>query len=151
MMSEPISPTVAIRVFRIEDYDAILPLWKESKLPCKPRGRDSRANLQKQLGQTMVRFFVAEREGKVIGTVLASHDGRKGWINRLAVAKEILRRGVAKRLMQEAETWLGQEGIDIIACLVEDDNEPSIRFFLETGYTRYADIIYFSKRKKATT
>ena len=150
-MSEPAVPAVLIRVFRIEDYDSVMALWKEAHLPCKPRGRDSRANLQKQLGQTMVRFFVAEREGKVIGTVLASHDGRKGWVNRLAVAKEFLRKGVAKRLMQEAETWLGQEGIDIIACLVEDDNEPSVRFFLAAGYTRHADIVYFSKRKKTTT
>ena len=150
-MSEPTLPSFPIRVFRIEDYDAVLALWKESKLPCKPRGRDSRTNLQKQLGQMMVRFLVAEMEGKVIGTVLASHDGRKGWINRLAVTKDFLRKGVAKRLLQEAETWLGQEGIDIAACLVEDDNEPSIRCFLAAGYTRHADIIYFSKRKKSTT
>src|SRR5512137_1202998 len=102
-MSEPTLLAFSIRVFRIEDYDAVLALWKESKLPCKPRGRDSRTNLQKQLGQTMVRFLVAEMDGKVIGTVLASHDGRKGWINRLAVMKDLLRRGIAKKLLQEAE------------------------------------------------
>ena len=67
------------------------------------------------------------------------------------MAKDFLRKGVAKRLMREAESWLTQEGIDIIACLVEDDNEPSIRFFLDAGYTRHADIVYFSKRKKTTT
>jgi ribosomal protein S18 acetylase RimI-like enzyme len=146
-MSESPEPVATIRVFRIEDYDAVLALWKESKLPCKPRGRDSRANLQKQMELTMVRFLVAEIEGKVIGTVLASHDGRKGWINRVAVAKDLRRKGSAKLLLKEAEAWLESQGIDIIACLIEDDNEPSIRFFLDTGYTRHADIIYFSKRR----
>ena len=149
-MSESPAPAATIRLFRIEDYDSVMALWKESKLPCKPKGRDSRANLQKQMELTMVRFLVAELDGKVFGTVLASHDGRKGWINRVAVSKEYRRKGAARRLLLEAERWLGEEGIDIIACLVEDDNEPSIRFFLETGYTRHADIDYFSKRKKPT-
>jgi len=150
-MNEQGAPPATIRPFAIEDYDTVFALWKEAKLPCKPRGRDSRTNLQKQLGQAMVRFLVAELDGRVVGTVLASHDGRKGWINRLAVAKEFLRKGTAKRLLQEAEAWLGQQGIEIIACLVEDDNEPSVRCFLAAGYTRHADIVYFSKRRSRLT
>ena len=150
-MSESPAPAVTIRVFRIEDYDAVMTLWRESKLPCKPRGRDSRSNLLKQMDLTMVRLLVAGMDAKMIGTVLVSHDGRKGWINRLAVAKEFRRKGLAKQLLQKAERWLEEAGIDIIACLIEDDNDPSIRFFLDAGYTRHADIIYFSRRRSNKT
>ena len=36
---------------------------------------------------------VAEAGGELVGVVLGTHDGRKGWINRLAVAPAYQRRG----------------------------------------------------------
>ena len=33
-------------------------------------------------------FLAAELEGQIVGVVLGTHDGRKGWINRLAVTPE---------------------------------------------------------------
>ena len=67
-----------IRGFRIEDYDRVMELWAEGGLPLKPQGRDSRENIAKQLQRPNVLLLVAEEgEGShIIGTVLATHDGR---------------------------------------------------------------------------
>ncbi|MGB9894200.1 MAG: GNAT family N-acetyltransferase, partial [Candidatus Saccharicenans sp.] len=69
-----------IRKFRMEDYDRVISLWQQCGLPLKPKGRDSRAEIARQIRLSQIIFLVAEEEGQVIGTVLASHDGRKGWI-----------------------------------------------------------------------
>jgi ribosomal protein S18 acetylase RimI-like enzyme len=138
-----------IREFRIEDYDRVMALWAEGGLPLKPQGRDSRENIARQIGLSNVRFLVAEDGvgGRVIGTMLATHDGRKGWINRLAVDAGLRKKGIGARLVRAAESWLESQGMDILACLIEDDNAVSMAVFEKLGYKKHPEIIYFAKRK----
>ena len=143
------SDGLEIREFRIEDYDRVMALWAEGGLPLKPQGRDSRENIACQIGLPNVRFLVTEegKGGRVIGTVLATHDGRKGWINRLAVDSAARRKGIGARLVGAAESWLESQGMDILACLIEDDNAVSMAVFEKLGYKKHPEIIYFAKRK----
>ena len=138
-----------VREFCIEDYDRVMELWAEGGLPLKPQGRDSRENIARQVKMPNVLFLVAEeREGdRVIGTVMATHDGRKGWINRLAVDAALRKRGSGARLVREAERRLEALGMDILACLIEDDNAVSMAVFEKLGYKKHPEIIYFAKRK----
>ncbi|MCU0288910.1 MAG: GNAT family N-acetyltransferase [Acidobacteria bacterium] len=138
---------IEVRLFQSSDYDAVLALWKECDLPYKPNGRDKRGKILKEITQETATFLTAIEKGKVIGTVLATHDGRKGWINRLAVAPEFRGLGVAQRLLEEAEKSLHDRGLEIIACLIEDYNQVSMAFFQKAGYKKHNDIIYFSKRR----
>lgn len=140
---------VAIRPFRVEDYDRVMDLWTEGGLPLKPRGRDSRENIVRQIALPNVLFLVAEQGegGRVIGTVLATHDGRKGWINRVAVDAGLRRKGLGARLVREAELWLESQGMDILACLIEDGNAVSMAVFERLGYKKHPEILYFAKRK----
>ena len=136
-----------IRDLRIEDYDDLIDLWEEAKLPYKPEGRDRRDNIYRELvGDTAI-FLIAEIKGKMIGSIFGTHDGRKGWINRLAVAPSYRRQGLAACLVHEVEARLYDKGIEIIACLIEDWNESSLTAFQQMGYKRHDDIIYLSKRK----
>ena len=138
-----------IREFCIEDYDRVMELWAEGGLPLKPQGRDSRENIARQVKRPNVLFLVAEeRDGdRVIGTVMATYDGRKGWINRLAVDAALRKRGIGARLVREAERRLEALGMDILACLIEDDNAVSMAVFEKLGYKKHPEIIYFAKRK----
>jgi len=141
--------SLGFREFRPEDYDRVMELWTEGGLPLKPEGRDSRDNIVRQVGLSNVLFLVAEEGegGRVVGTVLATHDGRKGWINRLAVDKSLRRLGMGARLVHEAEAWLESRGMDILACLIEDDNARSMAVFEKLGYKKHPEIVYFAKRK----
>lgn len=147
MLGKPIEGTLMIREFSMEDYNRVMELWTEGGLPLKPAGRDSRENIAKQLRQPNVLFLVAEEGSRVIGTVLATHDGRKGWINRLAVDVSLRKKGIGARLVREGERWLASRGMDILACLIEDDNTVSMAVFEKLGYKKHPEIIYFAKRK----
>jgi ribosomal protein S18 acetylase RimI-like enzyme len=138
---------VVIRRFRMNDYDAVMALWTEAGLPLKPSGRDARGRIEAQLAEPNVIFLVAEADGRLAGTVLATHDGRKGWINRLAVRRDARRRGIGERLAREAEARLEAAGMDVLACLIEEGNEASMEFFSRLGYLRKDDIHYFVKKK----
>lgn len=136
-----------IRPFRISDYESVISLWKQAGLPFKPAGRDTRERIARELKSRHAVFLVAELQGEVIGTVFATHDGRKGWINRLTVASSRRRLGIAARLLKEAEQRLADQGIQIIACLIEDRNADSKRFFEKIGYQRFDRISYFTKKE----
>ena len=138
---------IAIRELREEDYGALVALWREGGLPYRPQGRDGREALARQLKEDTAVYLVAEVAGTVVGAVLGSHDGRKGWINRLAVLPDYSRRNVGAMLVAEVERRLAARGIAIFACLVEDWNEGSKAFFEKVGYKPFRGVSYFTKRK----
>ena len=135
-----------IRDFQIADYDAVTALWTKAGLPFRPDGRDRREAIAREVEGGRSLFVVAEEDGRVVGVVFGTHDGRKGWINRLAVAPDRRRRGLATALVGEVEMRLRRLGIVIVACLIEEENEVSQAAFAELGYARHPEIIYHAKR-----
>ncbi len=140
---------MTVRKFRLEDYDQVMELWQLCGLPLKPRGRDNREEISRQLEKPQVIFLVAEAGDRVVGTVLATHDGRKGWINRLAVDPAYRRRGLAQMLVRLAEEELEKAGLKMFAALIEEDNQASIRLFEKLGYEFHPEIKYFTRKKSS--
>lgn len=136
---------------RPEDYDAVVTLWQAAGLEYLPRGRDQRERIDRELERPENAFLVGEIDGQIVASVFGTHDGRKGWINRLAVHPDFQHRGLAVQLVQAAETALEAQGIEIIGCLIEADNFASKQFFRKIGYNPKPDIHYFSKRKHPWT
>jgi len=136
-----------VRKLTIDDYDDIVELWNRASLPYKPEGRDNKSSIASEM-EANPGFFIGAFEGnKLVGTVIASWDLRKGWINRLAVDPTYRRRGIAKTLIAEAEKVLRKKGAKIICALIEDTNNISMELFKKCGYIESHDIIYFSKRE----
>jgi len=137
---------IMIRDLRIEDFDDMIRIWKDSGLPYKPKGRDTREEIERQLELPTSLFLAAEINGKLVGVVLGTHSGRKGWINRLAVDPKHQKQGVARMLISELEKRCSDMDIGIIAGLVEDWNTISVEVFEQLGYERFDGVIYFRKR-----
>jgi len=141
------NPSVPVqRRLTIEDYDAVIALWRRSGLTSlRPAGRDSREAFAKQLAEGQIVIGLEEAD-RLIGVVVATHDTRKGWINRLAIDPDFRRRGYARRLVEAAEAALRELGLTLIAALIEDDNNASLALFKRLGYAVHTDIYYVSKR-----
>jgi ribosomal protein S18 acetylase RimI-like enzyme len=142
---------ILIREMTIDDYDAVVGLWTQAGLTYRPLGRDRREKLQIEMGRGAALFVVAESGGEVVGVVLGTHDGRRGWINRLAVSPAYQRQGIARRLVGEVEARTEALGIDIVSALIESENETSLAFFQAIDYLHASDIEYVSKRRSADT
>ncbi len=140
---------LVVRNLRPEDYDQLLSLWNLAGLSCRCDGRDSRESFNRQLSEPMSIFLVAELNGRMVASVLCTQDGRKGWINRLAVAPDLRRQGIATLLIKECERRLEREGIEVIAVLIEDWNQTSVRLFQGLDYLYDPHIMYLSKRKSS--
>lgn len=139
---------VAIRRMQPTDYDAVRQLWQVAELAIRPAGRDARRPVLEQLRLFPTTYLVAETAGRIVGVVFGTHDGRKGWINRLAVHPDYRRRGIARRLLDACEHALHAAGIDIIAALVEVGNDTSAATFRAAGYQSDVPVIYFRKLRR---
>jgi ribosomal protein S18 acetylase RimI-like enzyme len=135
-----------IEPFRIDDYDELISLWDRCGLPYDLERRDNRAALEKQLFDDHVFILVLKDENRLIGSIVGSHDGRKGWINRLAVDPDYRGHQLAALLIGHVERYMFEDGIRVFAALIEDENLPSMSAFSRAGYEAWQRIIYFSKR-----
>src|SRR5262245_58909067 len=130
------------------EAEEVLELWSAAGLPTRPTGRDAPEALAAQFALPVCRFFgVRDGSGRLVGVVLANHEGRKGWINRLAIRPEARRRGLARALLEACERWFEDEGILVVAALVEGYNEDSQALFEACAYDRDDSLVYYRKVK----
>jgi len=136
-----------IKHYQKGDYQTLINIWEKSGLPYKPKGRDSEESIEKEVKLNYNQFLFAILDHKVVGSILVTHDGRKGWINRVAVLPEFRNRGIARKLVDAGETWLDSQGIGIYACQIEDYNTASVEAFKRMGYIPFEGMHYLTKRK----
>jgi ribosomal protein S18 acetylase RimI-like enzyme len=138
-----------LRRLTIDDHDAILALWQRAGLhSIRLEGRDSRSEFERQLAGGQIAIGL-EEDGCLIGVVLATHDTRKGWINRLAIDPQYRRQGYGEQLVCAAEDALHQVGLHLIAAFIEEGNTASLTLFEKMGYAVHQHLYYLSKRDSA--
>ncbi|HEY3420512.1 MAG TPA: GNAT family N-acetyltransferase [Methanomassiliicoccales archaeon] len=139
------------RVFEVrkavkEDYDIIIALWTNAGLHHKPYGRDSRENLEREMTDPEVDFLVALEGNHIIGSIIGTNDGRKGWVNRLAVDLDHRGMGIAEDLVEMMEDRFRSRSLKIFSCLINAENGPSRSLFERIGYDRHPEVLYYSKK-----
>ena len=136
-----------IRPLTFEYYKSIMELWKKAGLSHRPRGRDNPENMKSEFERNPDLMIGAFEDDMLVGVIIGSDDGRRGWINRLAVHPDFRGQGVAKELIESLERALKKRGRRIICTLVDVPNDPSFGLFERMGYVKHDDIVYLSKRE----
>jgi GNAT superfamily N-acetyltransferase len=76
--------------------------------------------------------WVAKQDGEVVGFAAATRAQDGNWIRKLYVASEYQNHGIGSRLLQQAESWLGQDK-DIQLGIASYDT-TALQFYIERGY-----------------
>ena len=136
---------INIRVMNIEDYDGIYDLWINTPGMGLNATDDSREGIAKYLKRNPTSSFVAEDDGKIIGVIMAGHDGRRGYIHHTAVLAEYRNQGIAKKLVDNAMNALDKEGINKAALVAFERNEIGNGFWEKIGFVVRDDLVYRNK------
>lgn len=136
--------TYNIREMTIEDFNNIIKLWKDTP-GIGLSNADSKENIEKFLLKNKGLSFVCLCDNKIIGTILCSHDGRRGYIYHLTIHNNYRNTGIAKRLIMQSINKLKESGIEKCHLFTFNDNELGKSFWNKMDWTKREDIIIFSK------
>ena len=95
--------------------------------------------------------LVAEHHGHVCGWVHAHVQqslvgGARGEILGLVVAREVRRAGIGRLLMQEAERWVCDRGLDMMVLRSNVKRPESHTFYPALGYEHFRTQAAYRKR-----
>lgn len=136
---------ITIRVLSIKDYDGIYNMWLNTPGMGLNTTDDSREGIEKYIKRNPTSSFVAESDGKIIGAIMAGHDGRRGYIHHTAVLPEYRHQGIGKKLVDCALDALEKEGIHKVSLVVFKKNETGNGFWEKIGFTGRDDLVYRNK------
>ena len=122
-----------LRPLRPDDYDAMLALWQACD-GIGLRGADSRESMHRFLKRQAGLCFAVEGQGVLLGTVLASEDGRRGYLYHLAVHPDVRRQGLGRLLVEQALNALRERGIGKCHIHVFRDNLHGQVFWQSLGW-----------------
>ncbi|MCD7894992.1 MAG: GNAT family N-acetyltransferase [Erysipelotrichaceae bacterium] len=134
-----------IRVMTIDDYQAVYDLW----LSCKGMGLnnidDTKDGIDRFLKRNPDTCFVGEIDHKIVGVIMAGHDGRRGYIYHTAVSEKYHNHGIASQLVDKVINALYEIGISKVALVVFERNEAGNAFWEKQGFSVRNDLIYRNK------
>jgi ribosomal protein S18 acetylase RimI-like enzyme len=134
-----------IREFTMEDYVQSVELWKST-----PGVGLSRADERDKICAFLLRnpglsFVAADEHDAVAGTVLAGHDGRRGFLYHLAVTPAHRGQGLGRRLAQASLDALMQQQIAKCHILVLDSNIGGQHFWSGLGWQLRDNLLIYSR------
>jgi ribosomal-protein-alanine N-acetyltransferase len=115
---------------RFADLDAIHRLETES-FPAPWR----REFFENELGADSRLHFVARKNGNVVGYVFAMWFFDEMHVNKIAVAGEERRQGIADTLMQRCIDFAEENGITTISLEVRQSNRGAQAFYEHLGFS----------------
>jgi ribosomal protein S18 acetylase RimI-like enzyme len=136
---------VTIRPFSFQDdYQLVLQLWETAGEGIHIQRSDQPDEILKKLERDPDLFLVACIEKKIVATVIAGFDGRRGMIYHLAVSPDHRKEGIASCLMSEVEQRLISKGCIRCYLFVTPNNQTAMQFYENRGWGRMK-IIPFGK------
>lgn len=132
-----------IRSYRESDQEAMVELWRACGLVMP--WNDPVKDIHRKLRIQREMFLVGLLGARLVAAVMAGYEGRRGWINYLAVAPDCRRSGFGRRIMEEAEARLRSLGCPKINLQVRSSNADVIEFYRRIGYS-VDDVVSMGKR-----
>jgi len=131
------------RSMQISDYDPVIELWRNCE-GLSLRDADSRAGIEKYLLRNPGLSFVAEDETGISGSIMAGHDGKRGYIQHLAVDPARRKRGIAGKLVALSLDALKSQGIEKSHVHVLKENQAGRSYWSSRGWSLRAEIEMYS-------
>jgi ribosomal protein S18 acetylase RimI-like enzyme len=125
---------MTIRAAEPADEAATVALWRSYGLVVPHN--DPAADFRFARAGACSDILVGQDEGgHIVGSVMVGHDGHRGWLYYVASDPASRGGGVGRRMVQAAETWLGERGVAKVQLLmVRPTNVQAVAFYARLGF-----------------
>ncbi|MGQ4275017.1 GNAT family acetyltransferase [Terrihabitans sp. B22-R8] len=130
-----------IRPASPQDEAEVVALWRACDLVVayNDPGADFRFALAGPSSTVLV--GTDEAINRIAGSVMAGHDGHRGWLYYVASAPDARGAKIGRRMVEAGEDWLRQKSVAKVQLLVRETNTGVIGFYEHLGYETAPRII----------
>lgn len=132
-----------IRIMTIDDYDGVYALWTKIRGFGLRSVDDSREGVARFLKRNPTTSIVAEEDGKIVGSILCGHDGRRGCLYHVCVDEDYRLRGIGTAMVGMAMEALKKEEISKVSLIAFTENDIGNAFWNTIGWTKREDLNYY--------
>ncbi len=134
---------MTVRTMTIEDYQGVYELWMTIKGFAIRSIDDSRVGVERFLKRNPTTSVVAVEDGKIVGSILCGHDGRRGCLYHVCVHADYRMQGIGKRMVVFCMNALKEEEISKVSLIAFTRNDIGNAFWNRIGWTRRLDLNYY--------
>lgn len=132
-----------IRTMTADDYDGVHALWMTIKGFAIRSIDDSKIGVEKFLKRNPTTSVVAEIDGKIVGSILCGHDGRRGCLYHVCVDEHYRMHGIGKSMVVFCMKRLQEEEISKVSLIAFTSNDIGNAFWKKIGWTKREDLNYY--------
>lgn len=132
-----------IRAMTVKDYDQVYQLWTEINGFGIRSIDDSKEGVEKFLLRNPGISAIAEDGGKIVGTILCGHDGRRGSFYHVCVSENYRHQGIGSQMSDWCMEALKKEGINKVSLIAFKSNSVGNQFWQQEGWEYREDINYY--------
>ena len=132
-----------IRTMTIADYEGVHDLWKTIRGFAIRSIDDSKEGVERFLKRNPTASVVAVEDGKIVGSILCGHDGRRGCLYHVCVHENYRMQGIGKSMVVHCMKALEAEQINKVSLIAFTQNDIGNAFWKEIGWTKREDLNYY--------
>lgn len=133
-----------IQTMQPSDFKELYALWKKAGLQVKEYKTEKEEFLT-MIMRNPTSCLVGIESGKIIGSVFAVFNGRRGWIYHMAIDPKCQKKGYGTKLLQQAEKELAKLGAHKALLGVAFSNMQAVSFYTKNNYIPMNDAFLFEK------
>jgi len=126
-----------------EDYKEVYELWMCIKDFAIRSVDDAEEGIDLFLKRNPTTSVVAVENGKLVGSILCGHDGRRGCMYHVCVHPDYRLRGIGKSMVVFAMEALRKEKISKVSLIAFTKNDIGNAFWNTIGWTKRNDLNYY--------
>jgi ribosomal protein S18 acetylase RimI-like enzyme len=134
------STALAIAPIADADIAAVVALWQACGLT-RP-WNDPAVDIALARRGPNSAVLVGRDANAIVASVMVGYDGHRGWVYYVAVDPDHRHKKYGRVIMDAAENWLRQRGIEKMQLMVRSDNTGVKAFYEQLGYLEQERVVY---------
>ena len=127
----------------INDYKQVAALWHSIEGFGIRSIDDSREGVELFLRRNPTTSVVAVERDRIVGAILCGHDGRRGCLYHVCVAKDHRKQGIGQEMVAFCMEALKKEKINKVSLIAFTSNAVGNAFWNSLGWTKREDLNYY--------